>query len=67
MMGSAGLTMLSWIRDRLANSNFGTDQLDHDLFCIAEDQQLPLDYGNDWHLAELLGNQPTKLGNDPKL
>lgn len=60
-MGGAGLMILSWIRDRLASCNFGIDQPDYNLCCIAEDQQLPLDFGNDWRLAELLGTQPARL------
>ena len=52
------MTILSFFKKHFTNSRYASDQAIYDFACVARDQELPLDYGNDRRLAELLtGNE----------
>jgi hypothetical protein len=55
------VTIWNWLNDWLTSSDLVSDQAVYEFGCIAQDNELPLDYGNDWHLAELLDNHTAKL------
>jgi hypothetical protein len=52
------MTILSFFKNHFTNSRYASDQAIYDFARVARDQELPLDYGNDRRLAELLtGNE----------
>ena len=57
------MTILSFFKNHFTSSRYASDQAVYDFARVAQDQGLPLDFGNDRRLAELLGSNEDPVVN----
>ena len=57
------MAVIGWLKNRVTKSRYVSDQAVSDFTRVARDQSLPLDYGNDQRLAELLASNDDPAGN----
>jgi hypothetical protein len=60
---SIEVQIVEWLKCRFTTSRYVSHRVVPNCISVAEDQDLPLDYGNDHRLAELLGSANNRARN----
>jgi hypothetical protein len=57
------MTIIHWLKHRFTKSRYAPDRAVENFTRVAKEQNLPLEYGDDHRLADLLGSNDDPAGN----